>query len=133
MLGRGEFPIWSLDRAAVHKSAKEGWKDEGGWRMLRGIHGVCRFPPQFSPDLHQVIEHAHALTCTELRNRLEKALKPGTHLAKAGTMDEFFAILKSCFEATCTPKAIAGNVKLLPKVWDAVKERKGDWAPADLR
>lgn len=129
-LVNGELPIWSLDNAPVHSKALEGWEDPHGWRMKLGIRGVLRCPPPYSPDLHQVIEHAHAITCDELYHRLAPKLQPG---AEAVNVPQFWELLQASFYEKCTPDVIAGNVDWLPHVWEAVEEAKGGWPPAKFR
>lgn len=50
--------VWSLDNVAVHKLAVQHWDHHKCWRVQRGIKGVLKQPPPYSPDLHQVVEHA---------------------------------------------------------------------------
>ncbi len=50
---------WSFDNAPVHKAAFA--EEHRAW-FEANMPGTLLWPPAYSPDLHQVIEHAHANT-----------------------------------------------------------------------
>ena len=125
---RGEQPIyWSLDNAPVHKSAMEGWDDWNGWRVQAGIPGTVIWAPPYSPDLHQVIEHAHANTLRKFQGWLIS----NVHQKPFPQVLDYFDVIAQCFLDGNEPDSIEKNVAKLTKVYERVIEAHGDHiAPA---
>lgn len=137
-----KLPIYSLDNAAVHTSAWEGWvgklepswaqADEGGMKHPRGK--LLPVPPT-SPDLHQAVEHTIANMTHLFKVGLLKAVMEGdTELSAFATRQDFVNLLQEAFEFAARPKSIAANVRTLhEKVYKRVIELGGKWPEAELR
>lgn len=118
-------PLFSFDSAKIHKSALT--------RKFSGLHkklGWCidmRFAlPVYSPDMHRVIEHAHARAVLQFRQWLYENPREVT-IGRYKT--EFERIFREC----CTPDIIAQDVAGLPELYKVVRARDGAWAPRQYR
>ena len=140
-----QLPIYSLDNAAVHSKAWEGWiglkdseeiswaqADAGGMKHPQGT--VCPVPPN-SPDLHQVVEHTIANTTRLFKAGLLSAVMAGdVELSAFATRQDFVNLLQKAFEKAAKPESIAANVRTLhEKVYKRVIELEGKWPEAGLR
>ena len=150
LLQAGLYPIYSLDQATIHRAAIKDWDNVNtGWRVVRDEHGavlhgahgqqlspmgtVLLVPPR-SPDLHQVIEHSHALVCRALRLELDKKLNAGEHdLEKTLTFDAMNVLLPQCFKQACTVRVIKKNVAKLVWCYRRVSQLKGHSPEARYR
>lgn len=121
-------PVWSLDNATVHTAAVQDWEE----CAAMGIIGRAVFVPPYSPDLHQLIEHAHANTVRHFKEKLVvRNQEPG---GPYKTVADMFRDIKASFEEVNTPVAIAANLKkLLEVTYPAVIELEGGWPPASKR
>lgn len=130
---KGIQPMFSLDNVSTHTSAveKDRWQQPGSWWQNNLAGSQLFMPPPYSPDLHQVVEHAIANTSQAFQKLLwHEAVQQQTARAEVGDYEE---MLQQAFKAACTPAAIRRNVDLLPKVWAGVDSNGGDWAPRGLR
>jgi hypothetical protein len=94
------------------------------------VPGLLHFPPPYSPDLHQVIEHAHANTVMRFREWLHKQGNKVPHTNVMQYMDD----VDRCFREGNPQESVHKNVsKLFEKVHAAVVEAKGDYIPHNLR
>lgn len=116
-------PTFSFDNAKIHESGmtfeealqKFNWSDD------------MRFPlPTYSPDMHRVIEHAHARAVLQFGKWLYQHPKEYT-ISKY--KKEFERIFREC----CKPSTIAADVKGLPELYKVVVQKKGAWAQKELR
>jgi hypothetical protein len=124
-------PIYSLDNVSVHTSAVQGWDQENSWWHQNNIWGSCKFVAKWSPDLHQVVEHAHARITHHFQHMLWLEAVKQQIVRKKVT--KYMELLQSAFEATCQPDTIGANVHRLKAVYEAVVAARGDWAPRGLR
>ncbi len=123
--------VWSLDNAAVHRSALRDWDDPDGWRATAGVPGFVLSPPLWSPDLHQVIEHAHANTITQWNKwQLEHADVCAAALSsKTGGLPLLMEPIRQAFFRGNMRHSIAANVKRLTHVYLLVLGAGGGYIP----
>lgn len=127
-----DIPVtWSLDNCTVHKSAVEDWDVKGGWRLERGIEGKVHMPPDYSPDLHQIIEHAIG--------NMSRAFKKQLHLGCQGKLgweegqsecmgvDGYFKLMADCFRDSNGNDAIMHNCLRMQQVYNRVIELGGEY------
>ena len=128
----GRDPVWSLDNAAVHRWALEmpDWSKAGGW-FRTNMRGNVWLPPPYSPDLHQVVEHAIANLCTQFNKLLWDEVEQ--HTSARPTVHGYAALIQQAFRTACNQQAINHNVMRLPHVYDSVRSAKGEWAEKNLR
>lgn len=135
-------PIWSLDNVSVHNSALEDWdaKANVSWRKDRGIQGCVYRPPPFSPDLHQVVEHAIAQMANAFKHKLMSSLLARSEPSSsrvAGfdalpSVESYFQEVCKCFQEANGGGAIAANCKSMRDMYDAVIACNGDYPPHHL-
>jgi hypothetical protein len=123
--------VWSFDNARVHTSAFEEWGSQStSWNVQQHIPGYVVFPPAYSPDLHQVIEHAHANTVRLFQNWLYEQ----RNVAPASSVMSYMHAVDRCFKLGNPKESVCNNVKKLhAKVYDAVLANGGDYIPSALR
>lgn len=80
--------------------------------MKEGIEGKVEWVPPWSPDLHQVIEHAHANTVMKFRAWLDAH----AHEPARSSVMEYVPEITDCFKAGNTQASIAAGVDKLQKV-----------------
>jgi hypothetical protein len=118
----------SFDNARIHQSAMDQDKEEFQ-QLLKGMGwkvGMRQPLPNYSPDLHQVIEHSHARAVAAWDKWLYQqpaSLKPKQYRVK----------FEQIFKQQCTKEIINADVERLPEVYKWVAEHGGDWAPRKLR
>uniref|UniRef100_A0A7S0RG60 Uncharacterized protein n=1 Tax=Chlamydomonas leiostraca TaxID=1034604 RepID=A0A7S0RG60_9CHLO len=135
---KGLEPVYSLDNAAVHVAAVQGWDDPDGWRIKAGIKGRLHMVPDYSPDLHQVIEHAignmsksfHDAVAYGLLGRLCGESGRRENLAN---MLDFMWLQKWCYQYANGGAAIAENCYRLLDTYLEVVKHGGDWPRHGLR
>jgi hypothetical protein len=114
-------PLFSFDSAKIHKSALGAQfaelRKEYKWSM-----GMRFALPVYSPDMHRVIEHAHARAVLQFRQWLYE------HPAEV-TIGRYKTEFEKIFRECCTPDIIAQDVAGLPELYQVVKARDGAWAP----
>ena len=118
-------PVYSLDNATIHKSAVKDWDKPRSWRRQLGIRGRIMFVPDLSPDLHQVIEHAHA-NCVRLYQRIAEEYLRGVRKMPKDVAG-FIPHVKKCFEEGNPLKSIKANVLRMKKVYEGVIAAGGDF------
>lgn len=126
------FPlVWSLDNAAVHRSALRDWDDPDGWRAAAGVPGTIKSPPPWSPDLHQVIEHAHANTITEWTSwqRANVDVCARALAADTGGLSLLYEPIKQAFLRGNPRSSIVANVRRLTHVYLLVLGAGGGYIP----
>jgi hypothetical protein len=119
--------LYSFDGAKIHQSATK--EDAQGSSMLSpyGYTSQLRAPlPAYSPDMHQVIEHAHGRAVTAFRKWLYD--HPQEH-----TAETYKTVYKQLFMSCCSAHTIAADVARLPKLYTHIYHNGGDWAPMQLR
>lgn len=130
LLGKGRDgvqlePLYSFDSAKIHVSALGA---QFAWlhQKIKWSMGM-RFPlPVYSPDMHRVIEHAHARAVLHFRQWLYEH-------PKEVTIGRYKAEFERLFRECCTPDIIAQDVAGLPELYKVVKARSGAWAPRKYR
>lgn len=138
----GQEPIWSLDTCNVHKAALKDWwtptHQVPAWRKHLGLEGDVKMPPPYSPDLHQVVEHAIANMTNHFNRRVQQALinqaagKPAEELPN--DMAGFKKWVDAAFHEGNQGCSIAKNCeKLGLKTYQAVIDRAGGFPPSRLR
>ena len=149
LLKAGKYPIYSLDNAAVHLKAVRDWNDlRYGWRLVRDQHGavlhdaagqivspmgsLLHLPPR-SPDLHQLIEHAHAAVCKLLRLELDKLVQAGQELSPFFTLRGMTALLEHCFRCACPVQVVRAGLGKLLKCYQRVVQMHGFYPEAKFR
>lgn len=123
--------IWSLDNARVHHKAVADWDDPNGWRVKAGIPGTVIFPPPYSPDLHQVIEHAHANTMLVFRDW--EVRYPDKCAALLKDITGFGTQLRHDFFEGNKQPSVYNNVRRLTTVYHLVIHAGGDYIDAAWR
>lgn len=124
-------PLYSMDNASIHHTAVDGWEEKDNWWQQEKMFGSPTFVPAHSPDLHQVPEHAHARIVHHFQHQLW--LEGIAHKTARNSVMEYMELINQAFEATCTPAIISDDVSRLAKVYEAVVDNQGDWAPRGLR
>lgn len=98
---------YSMDNPKVHKNAKLG-------RISRH-----ELPPN-SPDMHKVVEHAHA--------RLKQLFKKAWRSFKGKlTAKNAWALLEQCAVQTCRARTIGADCGTLAATYRRIIELEGDW------
>lgn len=131
-------PVYSLDNVVVHRSAVRAWDDATGWRKQAHVWGQLIMPPPYSPDLHQVVEHAIANMTTEFKNRMSGDLGG---LVPAGrqerdvfkTVQDYFLVQVQCFQDANPAQYIKKNCDKLEKTYNEVIRLGGCYPAANLR
>lgn len=114
--GPGAFggrPIWSFDNDKIHQ--------DRAMQSALHMYGRTRFPlPPHSHDIHHVVEHC--------LGRLKRDFKAWYYNhPRSRSMAEYRQALTSLFFTNQTPAVIAADVDNLPSVFNAIKEKGGDW------
>ena len=129
----GLGPCWSLDNAHVHKSALASWDHRNSWRHQRDIPGYVEKLPPYSPDIHQVVEHAIGNMVTRYRQKLMDYICSTDAVYRSKLpMDVpgHFQLLEECFMAANAGNTIADNVaKLMDQVVDVIIRGEGMYPP----
>lgn len=120
-----------MDNAVVHKSAAKGWDTTGDWRESAGIKGPFFPPPPYSPDIHQVIEHAIANMSRHFKHEL--ALRAMRRQERMMSMTEFFQLAVDCFRLGNSDAAIRANVDGIEETFKAIVALNGDLPEKKLR
>jgi hypothetical protein len=123
----GAHALYSFDGAKIHQSAIK--EDDHGNSLLSpyGYSSQLRAPlPTYSPDMHQVIEHAHGRAVTAFQKLLYD--HPQVHSAET-----YKQIYKQLFMECCAAHTIAADVARLPALYNHIYQNGGDWAPMQLR
>lgn len=117
-------PTFSFDSAKIHES---GMSLEDELRKFKWSSDAMRFPlPIYSPDMHRVIEHAHARAVLEFRRWLYQH-------PREYTIGRYKSEFEKIFRECCKPKTIADDVGGLPELYKMVVQRNGCWAPCAMR
>ena len=115
--------LYSYDSDQVHKSAKAKLESR------LGIGESCgnRLPlPFYSPDMHKVIEHTHALVARGMAEALRKDRK-----ADKG-MEYYKKLCQDVFFEKVTQEGVSKDVHSLRLLYRYIKRRQGAYAPAHL-
>jgi hypothetical protein len=118
-------PLFSFDSARIHKSAisaRFAWLH----KKIKWCIGMRFALPVYSPDMHRVIEHAHARAVLQFRQWLYEN-------PKEVTIGRYKAEFERIFRECCTPDIIAHDVAGLPELYKVVRSRDGAWAPRKYR
>jgi hypothetical protein len=118
-------PMFSFDSARIHKSAL-GAQFAELQKKIKWCIGMRFALPVYSPDMHRVIEHAHARAVLQFRQWLYEN-------PKEVTIGRYKAEFERIFRECCTPDIIAQDVAGLPELYKVVKARNGAWAPRKYR
>jgi hypothetical protein len=118
-------PMFSFDSARIHISALGAHFAEMH-KQIKWCMGMRFALPVYSPDLHRVIEHAHARAVLQFRQWLYEN-------PKEVTIGRYKAEFERIFRECCTPQIIAQDVAGLPELYKVVKARNGAWAPRKFR
>ena len=122
--------LWSWDNAPVHHAAMKDWGKATSWNKLEGIGGELLWVPPWSPDLHQVIEHAHANTVRNFRDWLDA----NAHEPVKSSVMEYVDVIRKCFREGNTQAIVAAGVAKLQKVvYEEVIKAEGGYIPATHR
>jgi hypothetical protein len=123
-------PVWSMDRVPIHLAACKEWQ-HGQWRTEKQVIGTPLFVPTYSPDLHQVIEHAHAITVRAWKSDL---LREGFRCKECDNAVGMYEQLEEAFYTHILPVSVAANIeKLLNRTYLEVLRLEGDWPTAQFR
>jgi hypothetical protein len=120
---------WSWDNCPAHTLAMAEWDKKDSWRKKEGIPGVVVWPPKYSPDLHQVIEHAHGNTV----RRFREWLIAHCHDAPLPQVLDYIPIIRKCFHDSNTVEGIRKNVERLTMVYEKVIESGGGYIAREWR
>lgn len=111
---------YSFDNPNMHEAAVPQLEALGWDQKLR-----APLSP-YSPDMHRVIEHLHAVIQAAFQQRLYN------HPKKCSV-----GVYKKCFEAAmrdcCKASSIAADVRGLPELYQWISVNEGRWAPKRLR
>lgn len=120
---------YSFDSARIHQSALDV-KPDGSPSFLADVG----FSPEmritlspYSPDLHKVIEHAHARALYHFRKWMYE------DTTKYNDVEVYKAKFEEIFRQCSTAKIIKADVASLKETYKHVKENWGTWPPACLR
>lgn len=120
--------LYSFDSARIHQAALV--KDPNGTTLLTPYwfqEGVHRVPlPPYSPDMHKVIEHTHAVA----EAKFGKWLMEDT---KKYNIEEYKAKFEQIYRESCTHKVVAADVQTLHDTYDAIVNVGGDWPVKEFR
>ena len=119
----GHEPVYSFDNARIHEAAQTGWYDPHGWRVSAGIKGVVKFVPPYSPDLHQVIEHAHGSMERNYKKYVQEYVEHKR--VQPQEMPGFIDAVRECFVEGNPLSSIQKGVAKMEKVYDYVIEHGG--------
>jgi hypothetical protein len=94
------------------------------------IEGRVHMVPAWSPDLHQVIEHAHGNTCRKFHEWLDDHHEEDPR----SSVYKYVPVIEQCFSDGNPQTSILNNVKRLhEEVYDQVLEAEGDYIPMKFR
>ena len=132
---RNQGIIWSLDNARAHAAALKGHNKKKSWQD-QGMKGTVHLPPPYSPDIHQVVEHAIGNLSRELKEQfLQRAIRrEGAYK----DMKEVFELAQGIFKRVCSPKEPGGinpilaNVKRMKQVYEKIVEVDGGYIARSL-
>lgn len=115
--------LWSLDNAPVHGTAiSSTWPTKPA-----GLFGVVS-PPPYSPDMHKVIEHVHAIVCTEFMDWIVK--HPNVVYS---TIEEYFDRLEHIFYTVITSESVRKDVASLQLTYAKIIEAGGGYPAPQYR
>lgn len=120
-------PRWSWDNASVHGGAitKEAWTKMLGPTCLEDHSGL----PPYSPDMHSVIELAHARIMRPMQEWLDTKYNPGSM-----GMDDVLLELKAIFLRVITPDWVKNTThRLYLDVLPAIIQAEGHYPPKSHR
>ena len=109
----GEAVIMSYDNPAIHKAAAEELEAAGFDQKDK------LFLPEYSPDIHKVVEHVHGQIKQEFRRRLAKD-------TRLKSPEQMVRLLKSVFNGI-KAESIKKDVLSLYATFDAIIEADGDF------
>jgi hypothetical protein len=118
-------PIFSFDNSPNHTSAVSKWHE---WAPSRGVQGKALMVPPYSPDLHQVVEHAIANTTIRWRRVLLENARRRTVYAN---VQEWYEEVCACFAGASN--SIAKDVDKLDDTYKEVIRLGGGWPIAKFR
>lgn len=121
----GIRPYFSLDNVPTHLKAI---KDQQWASTVPAVFDDEVSPPPNSPDLHKVIEHVHANTCSAFKEWV--LLRSHT---PRPSIEAYFDKLKQIFYATITPKMIQDDVLSLKGTFQEVCKLGGEYPAAQYR
>lgn len=115
-------PLYSYDNTNIHEAA---------WQFFGGMD-ILRYPlPPYSPDMHKVIEHVHAIICTALRSWIthEEEHAPGEVVHGTLYMDK----LTEIFNEKIQPSSIKKDCMSLVATYRAIIHSDGSYPPKRFR
>jgi hypothetical protein len=117
----GFVPCISLDNAPVHTRAKVA---------LVAQHVPCTFEeiPPYSPDIHKVIEHVHAIVHQAFMARLRRCQVDNL----PESMSDVFRIVRHLFKTKITTAGIQEDILSLQATLQAIINRGGQWPEKSL-
>jgi hypothetical protein len=125
----GFYPEFSLDNTNVHICAYNPPKGQVWAQKPPGATFGSVQPPAYSPDLHKVIEHVHAVLCTAFMKQIEQTNGP----SRGADIKTYFKQLEQLFYQLITPESIQKDAKSLRKTIEEVKRLEGGWPAAKFR
>lgn len=121
---------YSFDSARIHQSALNTRGDDGSPSMLSDVgflpHMRIILPP-YSPDLHKIIEHAHARAMYHFRKWLYQ------DPTKYTDVEVYKTKFEELFIQANSANAVKADVASLKETYKYVKDNWGSWPPACLR
>lgn len=116
--------VFSWDNPKIHGSVEGGdWVGKG---VTTQNHTML---PEFSPDMHNVIETSHAIICRAIQTFINEH-KP----TPEDTLDLYGEKLVALFHEMLTPEWAEATVKRLFAVTlPAILEKEGDYPPKSCR
>ncbi len=117
-------PVFSLDNCPAHTAAVAGW---GTWTPNTQVFGKPLMVPPYSPDLHQVVEHAVGSMTARWRKQLVVNGDKGVVYA---SVQEWFKEMEVCFH---DPQTTQLNVAHLPLTYQEVLRLEGGWPAPKFR
>ena len=120
---------YSFDSAKIHQTALAS-KPDGSPSLMQAVGFLPQMRitlPPYSPDLHKVIEHAHARALYQFRRWLYQ--DPTKHT----DVEVYKAKFEEIFRQANPAHVIKADVASLKETYKHVKENWGKWPPACLR
>ena len=115
--------INSYDSDQIHKGAKQMLSSH----LAIGEDHGNRLPlPLYSPDMHKVLEHTHALVVHGMMAKLrrDRAADKGIKYYKQ--------LCKQVFFSKVTKEGVRKDVKSLKRLYHFVKGKRGEYAPSNI-
>ena len=111
--------VYSFDNPSIHQQALEQLEALG---ITQGDRAIL---PEYSPDIHKVIEHVHSIFQREFRKQLRED-------ASIVTFQQYHQLVEDVFYGL-SQSSIKKDVKSLSSTFDEIIRLGGDWPKKQFR